>query len=330
MAGEIIGHGDGRPGVMLSCGTEVSMQVLQQVYKDITDRSETLSKDYDINHKATFADLEQLNYRIDQILEQYNVMEKNCFLTFFHIDESRENFSSFDRARAYEAASTSPIENIRIEYTFLIVLPIAKKPQQYKITVDVHSRAGLLEKLKKEGGVSATFVEVLLQKTGYLSIEYIDYAVARNMMHSIDQWFHSIPNTPKSSFLRIAKKSAKEANFVFHVGTLLLVSLVFYRLFSNHILPIKSGQFLAFGVLAFATITASAHIAGKAGTLIHRSLSGRFEESYVKVNRGDDVVIEKMAKSNFISYVKAALAFIIAIAANLFSAWLGNFIGLGV
>lgn len=328
MGNDVIGGNHERPAITLTSGQEVSMQLLQQVYKDITERSETLSKDYDVNHQVKFEDIEQLNCKVEHLLEQYNVVEKNCFVTFYHVDDSRESFSSFDRSRAYEAASLSPTESIRIEYIFLIVLPIAKKPQQYKISIEIQSRAGIIFKSKKETGMTERVLEIMSAKTGYLSIEYIDYAVARTLMHAIDQWFTGLPATPKNKILVHAKKFSGEASFLLHGLAIAVSSLSLINYFHPLIDGMTPGKILVAGIASYALIMLAASLSAKVGYFISKSIGNSFEISYIDLNRGDQKVIGSLKRSNVWAYVKATAGIFFAVLINIFSAWAGKIFNL--
>ena len=191
MSGDLSNHhmGEDDGEVVLSNGHKVPMQVLQQMYKDVTGRSERMTRQFTCNHRTRFEDLENINTKIEQLLEQYHVAEKSCTVSFFHTNDSTDRYSSFDRARGVEMASLSPLENVQIEYNFLIVLPLARKPQAYKVVIDVTSRAALADKMRDKSNFQLRFFSAFGDQTGAVLIEYIDYAVARNLMEAIAQWF---------------------------------------------------------------------------------------------------------------------------------------------
>ena len=57
--------------VSLGDGAMVSMQMVQDVYNEITGKTENISKSYRLHHKTLLVDLEQLNIKIHQLYEQY-------------------------------------------------------------------------------------------------------------------------------------------------------------------------------------------------------------------------------------------------------------------
>ena len=116
MSQEIIEQSEKEDNSSISVGNGrmVSMQAIQDIYNEITGKTEKLSKSYRNDHKTSFEVIEQLNIKIYQLYEQYNIIEKNCNVTLYHIDDCKEVYSSFERFKLYDRSSTSPIENIRL------------------------------------------------------------------------------------------------------------------------------------------------------------------------------------------------------------------------
>ena len=64
-----------------------------------------------------------------QVCEQYNIEAQNTSVTVYHLDDTKEAFSSFERFRIYNQSATSPVESVVLKYNFLIVLPRTRKAQ---------------------------------------------------------------------------------------------------------------------------------------------------------------------------------------------------------
>lgn len=188
-------------------GSLVSMQTVQHIYNEITGRSEELSRSYSLNHITSFADIKQLHVKLCQLLEQYHVVSDNCAVTLYHLDDQKQVFSSFDRFELYDQTTLSPVENVRIEYNFLIVLPQVKKQQSYRIEVNIQSRATLAQRARLESNFHADlFLGMFEDRTASLEIKYIDYSVARNLQNTIDGWFKGLTCAPSYSWLKPLKR----------------------------------------------------------------------------------------------------------------------------
>lgn len=324
MSGELAGNGDD-DGVLVS-GQIVPMQLIQQIYSEVTGKSEKIAKSFEINHRTTFGDLENLNYKVEQMLEQYHVKEKNCSVIFFHIDECSERFSSFDRAKIYESGSASPIENVRIEYNFLIVLPIVQKPQAYKITVDIISKAAVFEKLKEKNLLHKKIMSIFASETGAISVEYIDYAVARNFMVAISQWFDALDNHKASKVLLFLKKYARYLSFTMRIVTSLIIFLFFY---------FQSPQFeslmhlFQYSFVALVVFSLAAQIAYQIGSSIEESIDEIHPMSCMNLNRGDKNLMSEIRGNNKKKVFSAVLGGAFAVGLNVLAAWVAIEIGIG-
>lgn len=324
MSGDLptLHSGDSDGEVVLSNGHKVPMQILQQMYKDVTGRSERMTRQFTCNHRTQFTDLENLNTKVEHLLEQYHVAEKSCTVSFFHINESTDRHSSFDRARAAEMASLSPLENVQIEYNFLIVLPIAKKPQPYKIVIDVMSRAAIEAKMREKSNLQMRLFSAFSEQTGGAFIEYIDYAVARNLMDAISQWFEGLDQEPESKIFRWAKKWSYHFDWFAKYGTASMLSLLFLWSFSKSNHDINNSSMLYFGTLAFCSIFIFSGVALKLGNMIENAVDAYHPLSYLKINRGDDRVIASHNKYSRQSILRALFSVVLTLALNVLGSWI--------
>lgn len=66
----------------------VSLQTLQGIYNELTGKSEEVSKSYTKPIQIDFTHIEQLNRKITQVCEQYNIVSSNCSVAVFYIDDT--------------------------------------------------------------------------------------------------------------------------------------------------------------------------------------------------------------------------------------------------
>jgi|SRR6185312_3744887 len=318
MSGDVLDpRQDDKGDVHLAGGQKVSMQLVQQMYKEVTGKSERMTRNISCAHQTEFPDLENLNSKIEQLLEQYNVAEKSCSVTFFHTNDSTERYSSFDRARACEMGSTSPVEGIRIEYDFLIVLPVAKQPQPYKISINIHSRAAILDKLRSRQNFQAKFLWLMgSEETGSISIEYVDYAVARNMMSAIVQWFDGLHQVQPSKLVSLLKKFSSNFDWVFKYVTASVLATIFASIFlENKINPTPSHVLYA-GTVAFSCVFVLSGLSLQLGMFLEGAIDSYQPLSYLKINRGDEKVIKSFGTSRTKAIWAAIGSIILALLLN--------------
>jgi hypothetical protein len=111
--GAVIEHpdnGDSNIEVIRVGDTEsrVPLKVYQDIYHQVTGRTEQVRKRYSDNLLVEFAELEQLHFKIQQLCDVHKIIACNETISVFHEKERKEQFTSFERFRAYNANAASP------------------------------------------------------------------------------------------------------------------------------------------------------------------------------------------------------------------------------
>jgi hypothetical protein len=317
--------------VALGNGKMASMQMLQDIYNEVTGKTEKISKSYRIHHKTKFEDLEQLNIKIHQLYEQYNIIENNCNVTLYHIDDCKEVYSSFDRFRLSEKSSLSSIENVRLQYNFLILLPKTKRPQSYKIDIDIHSRAAIKQKASKEHGLSRRIMHLIASRTALLEIEYIDYTVARNFRTAIDSWFNGLDQSKENKVLNFLQDHSHNISLLTRYSSALFICFYFFYQSSNWFTDTSTLENLfRISVVAFGTIFIVSGITGRFGAEIARSIDRIQPLSFLNLTRGDEKAIIELEDENNKNKNKSFLNIALTIALNILCTWLAYKLGIGM
>ena len=321
-------EGNGIDVVTLGDGRTASMQVVQQIYRDVTGKTEQLSKGYDLSHHTVWNDFESLNSRVTHLLEQYNVVERGCAVTISYIDSSSERFSSFDRARGFDAGSNSPVESVTLEFNFLIILPIAKKPELYKLVVQVSSGAALRERAETRDQFESTFLRMVAERTGFMSIEYIDYAVARNFQQEVDRWFGALQMTQSGAIVKVLKRTSHHFPWILKYGTAAFVAFFFVYEARGIQSILALSDLFRLGLIAFAAVFISAGVAERLGQFFEMTVDFYQNPSYIRLNRGDERVIAANKRSVGWGIARASGSLIGAIVVNILAALLASYLHL--
>ena len=332
MSKDIIEHNDDNENqtVHIDGNTPVSMKVVQSIYNEITGKTEKISKTLRENHEIGFDNIKQLNIKIKQLYEQYNVVSQNCSVTVFHMNDCKEQFSSFERFELYDSSNTSPCENIRLQYNFLIVLPGTKQAQPYKIEIDLHSRTALRKKAILEHGVTRRLIRVFASRTGNFDIEYVDYTVARNFMIAMEQWYQSIKKNEDSSFVSFMQDKSIHFSSFFKIITCIILSTALYL--KKDILlgdSPTSNDIFSLGLLAFSSIYIAGLIAYKLGGFLEYSIDSIQQVSGLKLNQGDQKAFDESSSANKKGFATAIISFGSIIGLNVFSTYLAKILGIG-
>lgn len=317
--------------VELGGGQLVSMKAVQQIYSEITGRTESLERQYKINHSIDFDDLCQLDAKITQLHEQYNIVSKNCSVTLFHLDDQKQTFSSFERFKLFDRTTLSPVENVRIEYNFLIVLPQMRKPQSYEIEVNIHSRAAMMKRANGDVGLRNTmFYEFLSPNTAHMEIKYVDYTVARNFQGAIDGWFKALPEQESGWLLKPLKKLTGYYIFAFRLLLVTAFLVTCYVHFSAALAKLVFSQTALFqaATITFGGMLLMSIVSGKIGSIAAEAVKRVQCKSYVNLTRGDEIAFKGLCTSNRLSWLKVIGSVVVAVGVKVLAAYLVALIGI--
>jgi hypothetical protein len=330
MSSGIVDQNNDEMGIVRVGDQPVSMKLIQSIYNEITGKTEKIVRTLKDDHDIDFGGLRQLNIKINQMLDQYSIVSKNCSVSLYHLDDCKNQYSSFERFELYDTSSMSPCENIQLVYNFLIVLPETKQPQSYKITVNLHSRVALKQKAESEHGMSRRFISLVSKRTGQYEIEFVDYTVARNFQTAIDQWYSSLVKGKENKIVHSLQDKSEHFGSIFRILTVAILSFAVLKNTESLIgeLPTLQSVFLA-GLFSFSSIYLLGMIAFKLGTITERAIDGHQAISGLRLNIGDAKSFEIFAKSNSDSLKHAIWSAVLVVALNVFSTFLSSFLAFG-
>ncbi|MGH1472049.1 MAG: hypothetical protein ACRBCS_12695 [Cellvibrionaceae bacterium] len=317
-------------GIVSVENQHVSMKIIQSIYNEITGKTEKIGRSLSDDHDINLGALKQLNHKINQMLEQYNVVSKNCSVTLYHVDDCKNQYSSFERFELYDSSSMSPSESIQLIYNFLIVLPETKQPQPYKITINLHSRVALKKKAESEHGINRRFIRIVARRTGQYDIEYVDYTVARNFQTAVDQWYSSVVKDKESKIVQFLQDKSEHFDSIFRILTITILSFAIFKNADSLIgeVPTLKSVFLA-GLFSFSSIYLLGMIAFKLGSFTERSIDEHQAISGIRLNIGDEKAFKSFDNSNSKSIKGAIWSTVLVIAINLFSTYLSSLLAFG-
>lgn len=315
---------NGNEAATLDNGQLVDFKTLQHIYNTITGGKETLSKSVVSSTEINIEDLVQLNAKIEQTAAQYSVRAKNCKIVVYYSSENKETFSSFSRFKLYDTSHTSSTENVNLEYNFLIKLPQMDQAKSYTISIDLHSRVGILSKKKdNQNTILDIFYTIMGKQTANYSIEYVDYAVARSFDACIDSWFNGLHVNENSFLNRMIYFFYPEYNTLLKYLSTFVISafIVTYTLF--FLQNINSMHSLAiYGVISFSLIFISSGVAHWIGYRLNRLAAGVGPLSIVCLNVADKKLISEFKKNERSTNVKMTSLLAIQVMINLLSSYL--------
>lgn len=298
----------------------ISLQTLQGIYNELTGKSEEVGKSYSKPIQVKFSDIEQLDHKISQACEQYNVVSGNCSITVYYVDDTRDRFSSFERFRMHNSGCASPVESILLKYSFLVLLPKTKQPQSYTISIRLASRVAVMRRMEGEFyGPPPQILRLMGNRTAVVEVEYIDYMVARNLLHVVDEWFKGIPTAVEFKWLNWLRYRSHHIPKMARFFTGVIVGLIVIALLPKYVVS-GSVDLLPYGLFsAWAMLGAfSAYrMAGFFATLIENAIDEWTEVSYVSITKGDEIEISKAQKKNRFAVIKGSAGFLLTVSISI-------------
>lgn len=306
----------------------ISLKVYQDIYHQITGRTEEIRKRYSNNILVDFSEIEQLNFKILQMCDVLKIIASNESISVFHEKERKEQFTSFERFKAYNSNATSPTVNIVLRYNFSILIPDRDQPQEYVVTIRLSSRVAMLNAMDDEvpAFMRGRFLAFSTMQTAEVSVEYVDYIIARSFLEAFDEWMQGCNSQPKSKLLDFAQE---RSHFVPKTLQLLLAAILIYFCLTEspkflvNTLPQDWGRFFIIFGGAFYFVTSLSHSAGK---IIEKSIDSIHQLSYLNLNKGDEKLIDNFSDRNKSTFWKFLCGCILTMVLGVFSSVLARLI----
>lgn len=284
-------------------GLPVSMQVYQAVYRSITGKTENISRKYTNAFEVNFDDITQLGCKLTQFLEQYNVSEVNHSITVFYSGSTKEQFSSLERFGLYNSSNASPTERIILEFNFLIVLPKVKTPQPYNVQIELTSGLALLHRHKNDFPKHIPFgflVKAIQLETAEVEVKYVDYIVARSILDLVNEWSESLKKNEYSKTLKKFQDNSHHVHtlfkYIFSVIFLVIVIDYSNRFLSDTIT--NTIHLFTYSVISFAVLFCAYKSGNYIGFRVERAIDAIRTTGFsaIRINKGDDVLIDNFSK----------------------------------
>lgn len=295
------GDGEGRPeqAVLVGDNSQISLKMYQDVYHQVTGRTEEYRKRYSDNILLEFSELEQLHYKITQLCDVHNIVANTEVISVFHEKERKEQFTSFERFRLYNSNATSPTVSVVLKYNFSIIPGGLKRPQEYVVTIRLVSRVAMLRQMEDDAPsfMHSRLLGYLGGMTAEITVEYADYVIARGFSEAFDEWIRGCRATPKKKWLTNLQRYS---HFIPQCLALIGMVIIGYfaleqvgNYFSDGAGSEKAARFfIVYSAAAFILIT----LAKLAGRSLEITIDCFPITSYLILNNGDRKMVEDFNK----------------------------------
>lgn len=304
---------------------KVSWQVIQAVYNHMTGKTEALSNNYELPIQINMGRLGQLNNKIVQISEQYTIQASNCSVTVFHQNDSKEEFSSFDRFKLYNASINSPVERVEIKYEILKTLPKTNKIQRYSISILLISGVVAESEIREiRKSIPGGFMAVIGYDTAILKINYVDYVVAKNYQTGIEEWLKSTAIEPMPKPIEFLKKHSNFIRIILKYVILLSIIYSIYKLVPQFVTDNSLISFTYFSIWSWLAVFFGYKVGVFLSYHFRLTLNNYSPLTFIDLNAGDKREIEKSKVSRKKNKWKALGTFSLNIICAIIGTYLHN------
>ena len=328
---EIIEHNDAGNNNAVRIGESqapVSLKVYQDIYHQVTGRTEQIRKRYTQNLLLEFQELEQLHHKVMQLCDIYRIVARNEVISVFHEKERKEQFTSFERFRAYNTNTSSPTVSVVFKYNFSIIPAGLQRPQEYIVTIKLTSRVAVLNQMEAEAPafMRGRFFSFMGGSAAEITIEYADYVIARGFLEAFDEWVLGCKATPKSKTLAFFR--GRSHNIPTVAQLILAAFVVFFAIqaiplyFQPRTNPETWARFFvvynggAYILISLVSMTAS---------YIEHAIDTFPELSYLNLNKGDEKLIDEAKQEKPKAYFRLLIGSIGSVMLGILSAKLEKF-----
>lgn len=298
--------------------SELSFKEIQEIYNDLTGKTESLSDELPHAFTIDFSDLEQLNAAIEQSATSHGAILQNTSVTVFHTNKNKSENSSFERFKIYNRGNTSPIENIYLEYNFLIDNQTSGKATHHKIGLHVTSTLALSEDNNPLANTPIKLRKMFVPSPIRWKISFVDYVVARSFSECIKEWADGLERKKESKTLAFCQDYSHWLRLFFAVTS----SVTFLWWTSNSIENISIGtlEALASKLALIAAATICIFVLGSAiGRMVEHGIDRLQYHSAILINKGDERCFTRRTRSNLRQKLKIAGGLLSVISLNLIS-----------
>lgn len=327
----IIEHDGDEPNIVkvgADHGQDLSLKIYQDIYHQITGKTEEIRKRYKDAIKIEKSDVQQLHHKMVQLFDIHNVVASNSAFTIFYEKERKEQYTSFEQFEAFKSNGTSPVVSIVLQYFLSIIPAKLEKPQEYKVTIRLSSRTVQLKTLREDApAYIQALAGMITSETAEIRIQYADYIVARGFLEAFSEWIDACTKTPESKIIKFCQRYS---HFIPPIGKIVIAALygAFVYTAIDKVFTVDSDLIL---LTKFLTLSGTIFVVAVFSSapilrLIERSIDSFSYLSWIKINKGDENVIKKESSSqlkNGLIFIGSSMA---VIALGVLSSQISEFI----
>lgn len=189
---------------------------IQAIYHAVTGRTENLSKWLHGNVIVKNGDFSRLHAMLQDQWNIHPLLADPTTTIIVNTEHDRKiQYSSWPRFQALQIESKEITSDIVLRIEFVTELPNTSTPQRCVININIDSALPLIDSIRKESDDSPPpgFFLVIGRnwRTVEVSIDFVDYVLAKNFLSVVDEWFKSLEKIPDN---RVANYISKNSHLM--------------------------------------------------------------------------------------------------------------------
>lgn len=268
-----------------------AVDVFYKLYEKVNETNKEISKIYDENLLIEFSDIHELHYKIIQSINVFKPKTISVKICIEQFEGESHIFNDFDSFKKNNTTSPCATQEVYMQYKFLLLDEGLSKYETYGVNCRLSSKLATIEQVKKNApSIVYEMISSMQQNVAGINIEYVDYVKARVFIAAFDEWVKGCKESHKSSFINFMKKNSKWIVFLGKVFTLLVLGL-----FTVNSIPDEYNDTLFYVKVLILYITVFYCIKMVSHSIfnqIKRFFETYIYISYVKINKGDEKLIE--------------------------------------
>jgi hypothetical protein len=230
-------------------------------------------------------------------MEQYDKVADSLSITVRFVTGQIETFTSFARFDYHAKSFTVAVESVEFSYDFLIHLPQTKEAKNYKLEISLESAVGIKEALesRKAGDFERLLMQSFLSNTGRVSIDYIDYAVARSVEAAVVGWYNGLHFSPDPKWAKLLHSASAYFPITLYCASVCIVTAIVLTYFVPLVADVES--LFAAGSYSALLYLLLCPLGRQAGAFARQKVREVRPLSYINLGSGDQKAIVKMQRS---------------------------------
>lgn len=191
--------------------SDTSLSLAQAIYHHTTTKTERIREVFRDAYTVNESDITNLCHILKQTAQRHHEGEWSCVIDHSIYRKSRTRFSSLERFKVADKSQNSPTGEIVVTYDFLSKNPFAPhgselKPERYKVVVQV-SQEPYLSLLDEDDARPGFITRLSSFPSITISVEYVDYTVARAIIGCAREWVNGLTTTKRSKLAKFLSRN---------------------------------------------------------------------------------------------------------------------------